>query len=354
MKINFILPGLGDSGGIRVVEKYAELLSKKGIDVIIYSPLWGFNLHRYATRRKNIVHQIYCTVKNVITYMKKEKRTYHWVWKINGKSIREADVTVATMWATAYDVEKLPDVCGKKYYFIQGFEIWDNKERGLESYKLRLSKIVISTWINQQLDKYLRIGPFPVVYNGLDLTKYYNNNKKYKMNEEPLEILMLNHTLQKKGVQYGLKAYEIVKRSGCEISLKMFGSCSRDNLPEYVEYVKNPTQEQLIELYSRADIFLFPSIEEGWGLTPLEAMACQCAVIGTMTGFVLDLGKESENMLISCPKDIERMVGNIKKLISDRDLLYKVSQEGYEMVKKLDWEKSSSEFEMILRTGILH
>ncbi|MFK5655762.1 hypothetical protein ACIA4K_04010 [Lactobacillus delbrueckii subsp. bulgaricus] len=51
MRVNFILPGLGDSGGIQVVKKYAELFREKGIDVVIYSSVIADDLHRYQKEK---------------------------------------------------------------------------------------------------------------------------------------------------------------------------------------------------------------------------------------------------------------------------------------------------------------
>jgi hypothetical protein len=61
MRVNFIIPGLGDSGGIQVVKKYAELFRERGIDVVIYSSVIADDLHRYPIRYKeqstsNLLH----------------------------------------------------------------------------------------------------------------------------------------------------------------------------------------------------------------------------------------------------------------------------------------------------------
>ena len=109
-KINIILPGLGVSGGIQVVKKYKELMEKDGWDVIIYAPLKAYNLHRYRSNIKNKIHQIYCTIKTIPEI--KRKTEYKWIWKATNKSIRNADITIATLWATAFDVNKLSDAKG--------------------------------------------------------------------------------------------------------------------------------------------------------------------------------------------------------------------------------------------------
>lgn len=346
-KLNIILPGLGDSGGIRVMKKYQELLSGLGWDVIIYCPVKSYNLHRYKSSLKNLIHQVYCTLKVIFEINRKEN--IKWIWKVSDKSIRDADVTMATMWATAYDVNKLNKCKGNKYYFIQGFEIWDNRELGLASYKLPLNKIVISTWINNKLMETLGIGPFPIVMNGINTNKFYNPYKVYKTNNETVQLLMLNHTLEKKGVKYGIQSFEKVHEIFPNTKLKMFGMCPDENLPEYVEYYQNPVPELLIKLYCEADIFIFPSLEEGWGLAPLEAMACKCAVAGTNTGFVLDIGSDRCNMLISDAGDVDGMASNICQLISDYGLLKNISEMGYITVRQLEWKKAALELDKLLK-----
>lgn len=105
-------------------------------------------------------------------------------------------------------------------------------------------------------------------------------------------------------------------------------------------------------LYSQSDIFIFPSIEEGWGLTPLEVMACGCVVVGTRTGFVLDLGIHRENMMISEPGDVNGMVVNIESVLSNPVLIKKIKEKSIETVKHLDWGKSTDKLVSILCSHI--
>ena len=244
MKINFVLPGLGDSGGIRVVKEYTKLFNEMGIDTCIYCPVLADNLHRYARGSKNILHQIYCTAKTLIHMYRKQEHV-RWIPYVNGRYIREADYVIATMWATAYRVEELPDRCGDKWYFIQGYEIWDNEKLGMASYVLPLKKIVISTWINKQLTENLGIGPFPILYNGID--EKYLNNAEANFHNECLSILMVNHKDPVKGVDIGLEVFKRLREKYPEIRYNMFGFCDGSNLPEYVHYYRNPDESILLE-----------------------------------------------------------------------------------------------------------
>ena len=340
MKINFILPSIGNSGGIDVVQKYADIMSIMGHDVVIYKEILSPNLHRYKSALKNKMHQGWCSLKS-LTGIGKKKKHDHFIFKVNGKTIRRADVTIATSWPTAFEVDKLPTRCGKKYYFIQDIEIWDNKELGLRSYRLPLNRVVISTWINKRLREELSIGPFPMIYNGIDTSLFNDVNRT---EHTGITFLMLNHTLEKKGVRQGLEAYNRIHRLYPNTKLRMFGMCSNENLPSEVEYHQDPSKDLLVSLYKDTDIFIYPSLEEGWGLTPIEAMACGCVVVGTETGFVLDLGKHKYNMMVSKPGDIEEMTHNIDILIRSSSLLLEIQKNAKEAVYNLEWKVSCSKF----------
>lgn len=347
MKINFVLPAIGSSGGIDVVYKYVELLSERGHDVCVYKELCSSNMHRYHSVIKNTVHQVYCTLKAILQKKKWQHKEDIFVFKLNNKSISDADAIIATAWPTAFRIANLSEQKGKKYYFIQDYEIWDNSELVKSSYKLPLKKIVISTWINNCLKSDLGIGPFPIVYNGIDLNIYHHVDVVKEKDE--IAFLMLNHSLPKKGVKNGLKVFEEVKKRYKNCKLRMFGMCDDSNLPSYVEYYQNPSKQELLELYSKSDIFIFPSLEEGWGLTPLEAMACGCIVVGTRTGFVLDFGIHEENMMISEPGNIDMMVNNIRKILEDPYLSEKIKNNEYKIIENLSWENSGNSFNSLIK-----
>lgn len=346
MKINFILPAPKGSGGINVIMKYAELFSREN-KVTVYYPICPYYL-----KNDGIINKfIYCLTRTCINFFRYKKNKINDnllvkpVFKIDNCFIKNADAIIATAWPTAYSVNKLNTNKGKKFYFIQDFEIWDNKEKGLESYLLPLEKIVISKWINIQLKENLDIGPFPIIYNGIDYEGQLKNNVNFN---KKINFLMLNHKLEKKGVNNGIKVFEKVKKLYPKSSLRMFGLCSGENLPEYVEYIQNPQKEEIIKLYAETDIFIFPSIEEGWGLTPLEAMACGSVVVGTNTGFVLDLGINKKNMMISEINDVDAMVSNIKYLLNDYNKYFRIRQNGFELANSLKWKKSYKKFNKII------
>lgn len=346
MRVNFILPGLGDSGGIQVVKKYAELFREKGIDVVIYSSVIADDLHRYPLKAKNKAHQIYCTWKTWREKKSNTKSYIQWVPTISSKYIREANATIATTWLSAYEVAKLNRKCGKKYYFIQDYEVWDNKELGEQSYKLPLHHIVIAKWIDKILTEQLGCAPADIVYNGIDTDFFHPASKKE--NHEEIRCLMLYHTLSKKGVDDGVGAFKKAKLRYPKLSLSMFGMYKKPRIDCLDYYYQDPKKDELRSLYQQADLFIFPSREEGWGLTPLEAMACGCPVVGTNVGCMTELGADGENVLLSEPGDVNTLTNNIKRIIEEAELRKMLSENGTKTVAELSWDKSAEKFINIL------
>lgn len=354
MKINIIIPGVGLSGGIRVLFKYSELLKKLGHDIVFYTPIKAYDVKNYQNELTNFRHVITNTIKRFYSYEIKKNHikipydvTVIPVLSINDSTVRDADITIASAWPTAFSVDKLSDKKGKKVYFIQDYEIWNNKELGQMSYELDLYKITISKWIRKKIMSQLGGKELPIVYDGLDL-EVFNFRKKLRNSGDEFEFLMLYHNLSKKGVVDGIKAFENIRKEYPKIRLRMFGMDKSPNIPDYVNYYYNPSKELLKELYNSSDVFIFPSYEEGWGLTPLEAMASNCAVVGYNVGCMIDIGTNGENVLISEPKDVYSLEQNLRKLICNRDYAQKIADKGQRSVQKFAWDKCTIKFEEVL------
>ena len=356
MKINIIIPGIGLSGGIRVLFRYGELLKKKGHNVIYYTPILAYDVHNNSSILLNKLHVFTNTGKRIYSYCIKrnQKKTGYEIQVlpipiIADCFVRDADIVMASAWPTAFSVLKLNEKKGKKVYFIQDYEVWNNKELGMKSYTLPLKHIVISTWIKNQIAAQLNGSRASIVYDGVDLETFNNVKTHYYDGNSEFTILMLYHSLSKKGVEDGMAAYKKIKKAYNAVRLVMFGLDRNPMIPKDVKYYYNPTREQLCELYRKADVYLYPSREEGWGLTPLEAMASGCPVVGTKTGCMLDIGENRKNALLSEPRDIEGLVSNIEEIIIKPELSRKLAINAYECVQQFSWNNAITKFELILK-----
>lgn len=92
---------------------------------------------------------------------------------------------------------------------------------------------------------------------------------------------------------------------------------------------------QLIELYKKASLFIFPSNYESSGLPPVEAMACGCPVLSSD---IPALRERCGDAAIYCdPYDSADIAGQIERLLEDRELLAALSAKGRERAQLFTW-----------------
>jgi glycosyltransferase involved in cell wall biosynthesis len=100
-------------------------------------------------------------------------------------------------------------------------------------------------------------------------------------------------------------------------------------------------REDLAGIYSLADVFVFPSLYEGFGIPPLEAMACETPVIVSSHGALPET--TGGNCLQVDPYDVDDITKTINKLLTDNALKKRTIEDGKKWVKNFTWEKAAEE-----------
>jgi len=92
-------------------------------------------------------------------------------------------------------------------------------------------------------------------------------------------------------------------------------------------------------LYSAADVFVYPSFYEGFGLPVLEAMACGTPVAASnRTSLPEAVGDAG---LLFDPDNVDEMAGAIHRLVDDRDLRARLVAKGLERAKQFTWRETA-------------
>ena len=118
--------------------------------------------------------------------------------------------------------------------------------------------------------------------------------------------------------------------------LERIASCKfgdRVILPGYV------ARTDLPYLYSSAEVFVFPSLYEGFGLPALEAMACSAPVVASDRSSLPEVVGEA-GLLVNPEKEVEIAVA-IDKLLSDADLRSQLSEAGKKRASGFTWERTA-------------
>jgi glycosyltransferase involved in cell wall biosynthesis len=104
-------------------------------------------------------------------------------------------------------------------------------------------------------------------------------------------------------------------------------------LPGFIE------EDDLPALYSLADLFVYPSLLEGFGLPVLEAMCCGTPVVASSRSSIPEIVDRDE--LLFDPMNIESIKGRMKELLSNHSLRRDVSGWGIERAKDFSWRKTA-------------
>jgi glycosyltransferase involved in cell wall biosynthesis len=104
-------------------------------------------------------------------------------------------------------------------------------------------------------------------------------------------------------------------------------------LPGYIPH------EDLVAVYNLADVLVFPSIYEGFGLPPLEAMACGTPVVCSNTGSLPEVVGDAA--LLIDPYDISSLAEAMRCALLDSGLRKNLVGKGFQNVKRFSWEKTA-------------
>lgn len=110
-------------------------------------------------------------------------------------------------------------------------------------------------------------------------------------------------------------------------------------LTKKVRFLGRVTDLELVTLYNMADVFAFPSFAEGFGVPPLEAMACGVPVITSNTSSLPEVVGDA-GLLID-PHNTGALSAAIMRILEDKQLQEDLRQKGYERVKLFTWQESA-------------
>ena len=349
MIINFILPGVGQSGGVKMAFMYAQYLTEQGHDVVCYYPLTGAYFGYKKILFQKMIYKQLTDATLKADWFPHTFSIEHPLW-IHNMSVRDADVTIATSWLTAYWVNRLLKEKGKKCYFIQGYETWGNVRQNnavIKSYNLKFDeRITVSSALQNRLKDENNVSS-KVICNGIPQEET-RQRKKENCNVD-IVVGFPYRTSENKNCTMAIKLLSEIERK-YEVCIKSYGFTKPKGWKTEWFFLENPTRNELVEFYESVDIFYVPSLYEGWGLPAMEAMAQGCAVVAHNSGVIAEIGKDEENCIIlRDASDYGETITKISKLISNRKMILEIGENArQEIVNKYTHEKSCALFEEIL------
>ncbi|MEW6041429.1 MAG: glycosyltransferase family 1 protein, partial [Elusimicrobiota bacterium] len=144
--------------------------------------------------------------------------------------------------------------------------------------------------------------------------------------------------LAKKGIQYRL----VITGTGKETYINLIKKlCMGLNIQDKVSWTGKIPSDAMVYFYNNAELLVYPSLYEGFGYPPLEAMACGCPIVASNTTSIPEVVGNAG--ILFNPHDTEEMAQAIEKVLKDTDLRQDLIKKGFEQVKNFSWAKTAKE-----------
>lgn len=173
----------------------------------------------------------------------------------------------------------------------------------------------------------------------------YGVDKKY--------VLYLGGFSQRKNIARLIKAFKkVILEKEEVINLLILGEFSRSykdlwklteelDLCEYIKFLNFVPTADLPHFYNGAEVFVYPSLYEGFGLPPLEAMQCGTPVVTSNVSSIPEI--VGDCCILADPYSTDSIAASILKLLLDEDEWHKYSLKGIEKAKEYSWQKTAVE-----------
>ncbi|MFH1388124.1 MAG: glycosyltransferase family 1 protein [Patescibacteria group bacterium] len=120
--------------------------------------------------------------------------------------------------------------------------------------------------------------------------------------------------------------------------------------PAQVIFTDFVSDQELVNLYQNASLYVFPSLCEGFGLPSLEAMAHNLPVVCSNSSCLPEILGQAA--IYFDPENTDDMIDKIKKVFQDKELQEKLVLRGQETIKKYSWQKMAKETLEVYTNGL--
>ncbi len=313
MKIAYLIPGCGVSGGIAVVCQHVNRLLSRGHEVLLVSETNDILINWFPYQLVPIIPL--------------------------AEYPNDIDILVATAWSTSFRVALLK--AKHKFYFVQSDETrfhdpdsaWEHITR--LSYAIDFNYITEAKWIKKWLTDGWGHVPL-LVPNGLDQDIFFPTTPLTPRGHKTRVLLEGAIGLPYKGMRYAFEAMEHLDVEVWCVSShgKPEKSWKCDRFFEHVPMT------EMRDVYSSCDILLKLSQVEGFFGPPMEMMACGGAVVvGRVTGYDEYIVDES-NALVVDALNPQEAANAIKRLIENPALKQKLITNGQKTASEWRWDTS--------------
>jgi len=238
---------------------------------------------------------------------------------------------------------------------VHGSDIHSTGYKSLKKSILKEASVVnvVSNGLKKEVLKLVPNANVIVCSMGIHVNQFQVKKNK---NKNPV-LLFVGRLTPEKGTIILIKAMANVIREYKKTKLLIIGDGISKNrlinltkmfgLWRNISFLGAKPHKKLSEYYSDADIFILPSLREGFGLTLLEAMAAKVPVIGSKISGISEIIQDNKQGLLFEKANSAILSNKIISLLKDKKLKNKLIKNGSRFVKNYDWKVIADKFKKI-------
>lgn len=202
-----------------------------------------------------------------------------------------------------------------------------------------------------------------VIPNGIDLEGFQDLPTKEVARESlgldnnDRIVLLVANLRPVKGVRYLIEAINIVRSTETKVRLLLMGDGEERqnleavvkslNLEDCVSFTGKVPNEKVSEYMAASDVFVLPSLSEGFPMVILEAMASGLPIVATKVGGLPEIIEDGENGFLVQPKNPQQIAERVLLFLNNSELAEQISKNNQQKAKEYSWENIAQRLEDI-------
>jgi phosphatidylinositol alpha-mannosyltransferase len=221
--------------------------------------------------------------------------------------------------------------------------------RVLGGYANRLhGRIAVSAAARHFIDRYFP-GDYKVIPNGVDVERYRRAVPLARWQDGVRNVLFVGRLEPRKGILELLKAYRVLRKTGCDCRLLIVGSGPLEREARRyvatrrlggVEFLGRVSDDEKAQLFKTADVFVSPATgRESFGIVLLEAMAAGTAIVASDIHGYKGVVRRGEEGLLVPPRDTKALAAALARVLADAALRARLGEAGERRALDFSWER---------------
>ena len=223
------------------------------------------------------------------------------------------------------------------------------------SYANRLhGRIAVSAAARHFIDRFFP-GDYKVIPNGVDIARFERAVPIARWQDGTRNILFVGRFEPRKGLLPLLKAYRILRKTGCPCRLLVVGSGPQEReARRYVlsrklggiHFLGRVSDEERDALFKTADVYVSPATgRESFGIVLLEAMAAGTSIVCSDIHGYKGVVRRDRDALLVPPNDPKALASAIRRLVANDELRAQMAASGIGRAQEFSWERVTGKVE---------